>query len=54
MMPYNAVSKDGFKHMLAVLCPNYSVPSKQVFTENKIPSLYTDVKGRIMNELQNT
>lgn len=53
MQPYNVVSKEGFKHMMAVLCPNYIVPSRQVFTDSKIPSLYADVKVRICNELQN-
>lgn len=52
MQPYNVVSKEGFKHMMAVLCPGYSVPSRQVFADTKIPAIYADVKNRIANELQ--
>lgn len=25
---------------MSVICPGYEVPSRQVFTENKIPALY--------------
>lgn len=28
MQPNNVVSKEGFKHMTAVLCPGFTVPSK--------------------------
>ncbi|KAL4082422.1 hypothetical protein QTP88_021318 [Uroleucon formosanum] len=52
MQPYNVVSKEGFKHMMAVLCPGYTVPSRQVFADTKIPAIYADVKMRIANELQ--
>jgi len=52
MQPYNVVSKEGFKHIMAVLCPNYIVPSRQVFADVKIPAIYADVKMRIANELQ--
>jgi len=52
MQPYNVVSKEGFKHMMAVLCPGYTVPSRQVFADTKIPAIYTDVKMRIPNDLQ--
>jgi hypothetical protein len=49
MQPYNVVSKEGFKHMMTVLCSGYAVPSRQVFTDTKIPAIYADVKMRIAN-----
>lgn len=43
IQPYNIVPKY-FKHMMAVLGPNYIVPSRQVFAVTKIPAIYADVK----------
>lgn len=51
MQPYCSVSKNGFKHLMSVICPGYEVPSRQVFSENKIPALYYEVKCRIMQQL---
>jgi len=51
MQPYCSVSKKGFKHLMSVICPGYKVPSRQVFTENKLPALYYEVKCRIMQQL---
>jgi len=45
------VSKNGFKHLISVLCPGYEVPSRQVFSDSKIPALYYEVKCRIRQEL---
>lgn len=36
---------------MSVICPEYEVPSRQVFTENIIPALYYKVKCRIMQQL---
>lgn len=36
---------------MSVIYPGYEVPSRQVFTENKIPALYYEVKCRIMQQL---
>lgn len=51
MQPYCSVSKNGFKHMMSVICPGFKVPSRQVFSDNKIPALYYEVKCRIKHEL---
>ncbi|XP_029341980.1 zinc finger BED domain-containing protein 6-like [Acyrthosiphon pisum] len=51
MQPYRSVSKQGFKHLMSVICPGYTIPSRQVFADNKIPALYFEVKRRIKQEL---
>lgn len=51
MQPYCTVSKIGFKHLMSVLCPGYEVPNRKVFSDNKIPALYYEVKCRIRHEL---
>jgi len=51
MQPYRSVSKQGFKHLMSVICPGYTIASRQVFADNKIPALYFEVKRRIKHEL---
>lgn len=46
MQPYRSVPKQGFKHLMYVICPGYTIPSRQVFADNKIPALYFEVKRR--------
>ncbi|KAF0706115.1 zinc finger BED domain-containing protein 4-like, partial [Aphis craccivora] len=36
---------------MSVICPGYTIPSRQVFADNKIPALYFEVKRRIKHEL---
>lgn len=51
IQPYCSVSKKGFKHLMSVICPGYVISSRQVFSDNKIPALYYEVKCRIRHEL---
>jgi len=37
---------------MAVLCPGYIVPSRQVFADTKIPAIYADVIMRIANTVR--
>ncbi|XP_050065796.1 zinc finger BED domain-containing protein 6-like [Aphis gossypii] len=51
MQPYRSVSKQGFQHLMSVICPGYTIPSRQFFADNKIPALYFEVKRRIKHDL---
>jgi len=54
MQPYRSVSKNGFKHLMSVICSRYTIPSRQVFADTKIPALYYEVKRRIKQDLNFT
>lgn len=43
MQLYCVASKNGFKHLMPVLCPGYEVPSYQVFSAIKICALYYEL-----------
>ncbi|KAK0134264.1 Zinc finger BED domain-containing protein 4 [Merluccius polli] len=40
IQPYSVTGNEGFKHLLEVLEPRYSIPDRKVFTDRKIPGLY--------------
>lgn len=44
MMPYNLVTKDGFKMYTNALNANYIIPSRKTLTNSRIPNLYKDTK----------
>lgn len=50
--PYSVVENDGFRYMLNVLEPRYSVPSRKQISEEVIPRLYNEVKRNIAVSLQ--
>lgn len=49
--PYSLVEEQGFKNVLKLCQPLYSVPSSKTFTRNIIPQLYSDVKKVINRAL---
>ncbi|CAI6375557.1 unnamed protein product [Macrosiphum euphorbiae] len=44
MMPYNLVTKDGFKVYTNALNTSYHIPSRKTLTDSRIPNLYKDTK----------
>jgi hypothetical protein len=50
-LPLYTVEKDGFKHLLNVIDCRYKLPSRTHFADDVIPKLYSEVKERVMNEL---
>ncbi len=45
LRPYLVVDNQGFRTMLQVLEPRYSVPSQCYFSDTAIPALYRETKG---------
>jgi len=44
MMPYNLVTKDGFKVYTNALNASYHIPSRKTLTDSRIPNLYKATK----------
>ena len=51
IQPYSVTSDIGFNRLIAKFCPNYSIPSKKLFTEKIIPDIFTKVKTKIKSSL---
>lgn len=52
--PYSVVDNQGFRTMLQVLDPRFSVPSRHYFSDTAIPALYRETKAQILESLSNT
>ncbi|XP_061758149.1 E3 SUMO-protein ligase ZBED1-like [Nerophis ophidion] len=44
LRPYSAVEREGFRFMIKTIEPRYDIPSRSVFTNNIVPSLYRETK----------
>ncbi|XP_022182390.1 zinc finger BED domain-containing protein 1-like [Myzus persicae] len=53
MMPYNLVTKDGFKVYTNALNASYHISSRKTLTDFKIPNLYKDTKTIIESIVNN-
>lgn len=53
MMPYNLVTKDGFKVYTNALNASYHIPSRKTITDSRIPNLYKDTKTIIESIVNN-
>ncbi|XP_056102446.1 E3 SUMO-protein ligase ZBED1-like [Rhinichthys klamathensis goyatoka] len=51
MRPYSVVENAGFKNMLNVIEPRYTIPSRAHFSQTVIPDLYQKTKAQIENQL---
>ncbi|XP_048857121.1 E3 SUMO-protein ligase ZBED1-like isoform X1 [Brienomyrus brachyistius] len=54
LRPYCVVENEGFRSMLQVLEPRYSVPSRRYFSDTAIPALYRETKAQILESISNT
>ena len=52
LRPYVVVENEGFKNLIKVLEPKYSIPSRQHFSEKVIPDLYTKVSTQVKQDLK--
>ncbi|KAM3876933.1 E3 SUMO-protein ligase ZBED1-like [Diretmus argenteus] len=46
--PYSIVENVGFRYMLKILEPRYTLPSRTHFTDTAIPALYRETKAQVM------
>ena len=51
MRPFSAVANSGFKNLLAILEPRYTIPSRQHFSDKALPELYEQQKSEVKREL---
>ena len=51
MMPLYSVEKDGFRKVIHAFDPQYQTPERKYFSQTAVPTLYTSVREKIVNEL---
>ena len=51
IQPYSITSNEGFKHLLEVLEPRYSIPDRKVFSDKLVPALYEKVKVDVVDSM---
>ncbi len=53
LRPFSVVENDGFTHLLSVLEPRYQLPSRPHFSLNVLPHLYSEVRAKLVKDLNN-
>ena len=51
LRPFSVVENSGFKNLVNVLEPRYTIPSRQYFSDRAMPELYQSVKSSVQREL---
>ncbi|KAM9751080.1 E3 SUMO-protein ligase ZBED1-like [Menidia menidia] len=51
IQPYNITANEGFKYLLEVLEPRYSIPDRRVFSDRIVPALYEKVKVDVLSSM---
>jgi len=51
LRPFSVVENSGFKNMVQILEPKYTLPSRQHFSDKMVPDIYEDVKNNVKKEL---
>lgn len=51
LQPFSVIGDVGFWHLIKVLDPNYTLPSRTSFSTEVIPDLYEKTRNNIKNEL---
>ena len=51
MQPYSVVENSGFRHLISILEPRYKIPIRTHLTATVIPSMYNDVKEKVIEGL---
>ena len=51
LRPYSVVQNSGFKNLIRVLEPKYTIPSRQHFSETVIPELYAKISQEVKQQL---
>ena len=54
LRPYSVVENEGFRHLVKVLEPRYTMPSRSHFSESVIPKLYEEAKKNLLEKLKDT
>jgi len=51
LRPFSVVENEGFRDLIRVLEPRYTIPSRQHFSDNLIPKIYNATKLKLIDEL---
>lgn len=51
IQPYSITANEGFRHLLEVLEPRYSIPDRKVFADRIVPALYEKVKVDVVDSM---
>lgn len=51
IQPYSITANEGFKYLLEVLEPRYSIPDRKVFSDKLVPALYEKVKMDVVDSM---
>ena len=54
LRPYSIVENEGFRELLKILEPRYSIISRKELTNNVIPELFSDLKEKIKKSLESS
>lgn len=52
LRPFSVVENSGFRNLLQVLEPKYTIPSRQTFSDKKVPELYNKVCIDVKNDVR--
>ena len=52
LRPYSVVQNEGFRNLVRVMDPKYTLPSRQHFSEKEVPQLYLDVASQVKDALK--
>ncbi|XP_053506474.1 E3 SUMO-protein ligase ZBED1-like [Ictalurus furcatus] len=52
MMPFSMVENVGFRKMMSVIDPRYEIPGRKYFSSTAIPTLYSEVRERVQEQLK--
>ncbi|XP_060077513.1 E3 SUMO-protein ligase ZBED1-like [Ylistrum balloti] len=52
LRPFSVVENIGFRRMINTLEPQYTIPSRQHFTDKIIPEMYDKVKSELLGDLE--
>ena len=54
LRPYSVVENEGFRELMRVLEPRYSVVSRKELTNVVVPEIYTDLEAKIKKSIQSS
>ena len=49
VQPYSVVEDAGFKNLLGILEPKYSIPSRKYFSTKVVPEMYESTRSRVQS-----
>ena len=54
LRPYSVVENEGFRELMRVLEPRYSIVSRKELTNVVVPEIYSDLEGKVKKSIQSS